>query len=81
MDVIALVDADAREAASRPRETSTANQRARGPVENAQLVANVHALAPLVTFVKAASYLLMETRFSYVRQMILDDSAVVVQDD
>lgn len=46
-----------------------------------QLVADIHALAPFVTFVKAAMYLLGESRFSYLRQTILDESAVVIQDD
>jgi hypothetical protein len=48
---------------------------------SAGFVATVRGLAPYVTFVKAAMYLLAETRFSDLRQMILDDSAVVVQDD
>jgi hypothetical protein len=48
---------------------------------HAQLVQSVHALAPYVTFVKAASYLVGEPRFSAIRQAILDDSAVLVQDD
>lgn len=47
----------------------------------AAFVANLHSLAPVVTFVKAAMYLLAEPRFSHLRQIILDDSAVVVQDD
>ncbi|MBX3226186.1 MAG: hypothetical protein KIT84_28565 [Labilithrix sp.] len=47
----------------------------------AQLVADIHALAPYVTFLKAAMYLLGEARFSYLRQTILDESAVVLQDD
>ena len=46
-----------------------------------ELLATVRALAPYVTFVKAASYLLREPRFSAIRQAMLDDSAVVVQDD
>lgn len=46
-----------------------------------QLVADIHALAPYVTFVKAAMYLLGEARFSYLRQTLLDESAVVLQDD
>ncbi len=46
-----------------------------------QLVAGVHALAPYVAFVKAASYLLPEPRFSAVRQALLEDGAVLVQDD
>lgn len=45
------------------------------------LVASIHGLAPCVTFLKAAMYLLPEARFSTLRQAILDDSAVVVQDD
>lgn len=46
-----------------------------------QLVADIHALAPYITFVKAAMYLLGEARFSYLRQTLLDESAVVIQDD
>ncbi len=38
-------------------------------------------LAPYVTFVKAAMFLLHEPRFASLRQRILDDSSVVVQDD
>ena len=45
------------------------------------LVSTVHGLAPYVTFVKAAMYLLAEARFSSLKQMILDDSAIVLQDD
>ena len=48
---------------------------------NAPLVQTVHALAPYVAFVKAASYLLPEPRFSAVRQALLADAAVLVQDD
>jgi hypothetical protein len=44
-------------------------------------VAGVRALAPYVTFVKAAMYLPAQARFSYVRQMITDDSSLLVQDD
>jgi len=47
----------------------------------APLVAMVHGLAPYVTFVKAAMFLLAEPRFSMLKQMILDDSAIVLQDD
>lgn len=47
----------------------------------AQLVADLHALAPYVTFLKAAMYLLAEPRFSYLRQTLLDESAVILQDD
>lgn len=48
---------------------------------NAALVAAVRALAPSVTFLKAASFLLEEPRFSSVRQAILDVSGALVQDD
>lgn len=46
-----------------------------------QLIADIHALAPYVTFVKAGMYLLGESRFSYLRATLLDESAVIVQDD
>ena len=45
------------------------------------LTSMVHGLAPCVTFVKAAMYLLAEPRFASLRQMILDDSSIVLQDD
>jgi hypothetical protein len=38
-------------------------------------------MAPYVTFIKAAMYLLAEPRFSILRQRLLDDSSVVLQDD
>lgn len=44
-------------------------------------VAMVHGLAPYVTFVKAAMYLLAEARFSTLKQMLLDDSSIILQDD
>jgi hypothetical protein len=47
----------------------------------APLATTVHNLAPYVTFVKAAMYLLAEPRFSSLRQTLLDDSAVLVEDD
>jgi hypothetical protein len=47
----------------------------------APAIAMVHGLAPYVTFVKAAMFLLAEPRFSVLKQMILDDSAIVLQDD
>jgi hypothetical protein len=46
-----------------------------------QLIADIHGLAPYVTFVKAGMYLLGESRFSYLRQTLLDESATIVQDD
>jgi hypothetical protein len=45
------------------------------------VVREVRALAKFVTFVKAASYLLAEPRFAQLRQTILDESVLVVQDD
>lgn len=47
----------------------------------AAFAATIHGLAPYVTFVKAAMYLLAEARFSSLRQTILDDSSIVLQDD
>jgi len=41
----------------------------------------LHGLAPYVTFLKAAMYLPAEARFASLRQAMLDDSAVIVQDD
>lgn len=41
----------------------------------------MHGEAPYVTFLKAAMYLLTEARFSTLRQNLLDDSSVIVQDD
>ena len=41
----------------------------------------VHGLAPYVTFVKGAMFLLAEPRFSALKQMIFDDSSIVLQDD
>lgn len=46
-----------------------------------QLIADIHGLAPYVTFLKAAMYLLGEPRFSYLRQTLLDESAAILQDD
>lgn len=45
------------------------------------LVAKLHALAPYVSFLKAAMYLPATARFSYLRRALLDESSVVVQDD
>jgi hypothetical protein len=49
--------------------------------DRTQLIADIHALAPYVSFVKAGMYLLGESRFSYLRQTLLDESSVIVQDD
>jgi len=46
-----------------------------------QLIADIHGLAPYVTFLKAGMYLLGESRFSYLRQTLFDESATIVQDD
>jgi hypothetical protein len=48
---------------------------------HAQLAADLHALAPCTVFLKAASYLLAEARFSALRQAIVADAAALVQDD
>lgn len=52
-----------------------------GLQRQAAFVATAHGLAPHVTFMKAAMYLLAEPRFSMLRQMILDDASVLLQDD
>jgi hypothetical protein len=52
-----------------------------GLTAEARLVAELRALAPHVTFLKAASYLLAEDRFSYVRRLLIDGSDAIVQDD
>jgi hypothetical protein len=45
------------------------------------LVAELRALAPFATFLKAAMYLLAEPRFSFVRRELVEGSALVVEDD
>lgn len=52
-----------------------------GLKDRTQLVADIHGLAPYTTLVKAGMYLLGESRFSYLRQTLLDESATIVQDD
>jgi hypothetical protein len=52
-----------------------------GLAKRTDFVAMLRSLAPHVTFVKAASYLLGETRFSFVRQLLLEGSAALVEDD
>lgn len=52
-----------------------------GLKRHAVWMGNLRALAPFVTFVKAGSYLLHEERFSFLRQVILEHSSAVVQDD
>lgn len=52
-----------------------------GLARRTDFVAALRARAPYVTFLKAASYLLREARFSYVRQLLIEGSSVVVQDD
>jgi hypothetical protein len=49
--------------------------------KRSDFVASLRALAPHVTLLKAASYLLGEERFSYLRHLLLEESAVIVQDD
>ncbi len=45
------------------------------------LVAELRSLAPFATFLKAAMYLLAESRFSFLRKVLLEGSALVVEDD
>ena len=52
-----------------------------GLKENPGFVRLMHRLAPGVTYLKAASYLLYEDYFSTIRNAILDDSVGVVEDD
>ena len=52
-----------------------------GQSENPGFVRLMHRLAPGVTYLKAASYLLYEDYFSTIRDAILDDSVGVVEDD
>jgi hypothetical protein len=49
--------------------------------DNPGFVRLMHRLAPGVTYLKAASYLLYEDYFSTIRNAILDDSLGVVEDD
>jgi hypothetical protein len=52
-----------------------------GQSENPGFVNLMHRLAPGVTYLKAASYLLYEDYFSKIREAILENSAGVVEDD
>jgi len=52
-----------------------------GQRENPGFKHLMHRLAPGVTYLKAASYLLYEDYFSTIRNAILDDSKGVVEDD
>jgi hypothetical protein len=52
-----------------------------GQSENPGFVRLMHRLAPGITYLKAASYLLYEDYFSTIRDAILDDSIAVVEDD
>ena len=52
-----------------------------GQSENPGFVRLMHRLAPGVTYLKAASYLLYEDYFSTIRDAILDNSIGVVEDD
>ena len=52
-----------------------------GQHENPGFTHLMHRLAPGVTYLKAASYLLYEDYFSTIRNAILDDSRGVVEDD
>jgi len=52
-----------------------------GQAENPGFVRLMHRLAPGVTYLKAASYLLYAAYFSTIRNAILEDSLGVVEDD
>jgi hypothetical protein len=52
-----------------------------GQSENPGFIRLMHRLAPGVTYLKAASYLLYEDYFSTIREAILQDSVGVVEDD
>ena len=52
-----------------------------GLKDNPGFVRLMHRLAPGITYLKAASYLLYEDYFSTIRAAILDDSVGVVEDD
>ncbi len=52
-----------------------------GLKDNPGFVRLMHRLAPGITYLKAASYLLYEDYFSTIRDAILDDSVGVVEDD
>ena len=52
-----------------------------GLKENSGFVRLMHRLAPGITYLKAASYLLHDDYFSTIRDAILDDSIGVVEDD
>ncbi|MEI6667150.1 MAG: hypothetical protein WCP29_03265 [Acidobacteriota bacterium] len=46
-----------------------------------QLLSYLKGLGPVTTFVKSASYLMHDDRFSMVRTMVLDQSSSLLQDD
>jgi hypothetical protein len=52
-----------------------------GLKDNPGFVRLMHRLAPGITYLKAASYLLYENYFSTIRNAILEDSVGVVEDD
>ena len=52
-----------------------------GSIERSGFLAFVHKLSPADSFIKSASYLLHSGGFSKVRNMLLDRSATILQDD
>jgi hypothetical protein len=52
-----------------------------GLKDNPGFVRLMHRLAPGITYLKAASYLLYENYFSTIRDAILDNSVGIVEDD
>ncbi len=53
----------------------------RGLAEYPEFVKYLHGLAPTTTLIKAASYLLHDSQFRKMRDVLLDTSAFLVQDD
>lgn len=49
--------------------------------QRTQLLSYLKGLGPVTTFVKSASYLMHDDRFSMVRAMVLDQSSSLLQDD
>jgi hypothetical protein len=49
--------------------------------KHTSLLAYLKGLGPVTTFVKSASYLMQDDRFSIVRDMVLNQSASLLQDD
>jgi hypothetical protein len=75
------IDWAAKDGSSRRLEYVQSDLANAGLAHDRAFVARLRGMAPYVTFLKAASYLLAEPRFSSTRRMLLEDSDVIVQDD